>query len=94
MTDLMLRPWASGDQLEELLDADADPLWVSQGHAWHGADRAAPRWKRTLSRPSGDSGETGEGLPFRHGSGPRLGHERGEGPLRPAALDPGPGGLS
>lgn len=54
MTDLMLRPWASGDQLQVLLDADPDPLWVKQGHALHGADRVAPRWKRTVVATIGE----------------------------------------
>lgn len=35
---LTIRPWRAGDAVDALLDADADPLWVAQGHALHGPD--------------------------------------------------------
>ncbi|SDG31826.1 GNAT family N-acetyltransferase [Klenkia brasiliensis] len=43
-----VRPWQPGDDLDGLLGAGADPLWVAQGHALHGEDRDGDRWRRTL----------------------------------------------
>lgn len=49
----VLRPWAPGDDLDGLLDAVADPLFASQGHALHGPDRDADRWRRTTVAVAG-----------------------------------------
>lgn len=46
--------------LDTLLDADADSLWVAQGHRLHGADRAGDLWRRTLLAV-GDDGIVGAG---------------------------------
>lgn len=46
----LIRPYTDADQprIDALLDADADPLWVAQGHRLHGAVREGERWRRTL----------------------------------------------
>jgi acetyltransferase (GNAT) family protein len=45
-----IRPYTAADQpgVEDLLDADADPLWVAQGHRLHGEAGDGDRWRRTL----------------------------------------------
>jgi hypothetical protein len=45
-----IRPYVEDDQpgIEQLLDTDADRLWVGQGHRLHGAALTGERWRRTL----------------------------------------------
>ncbi|MEH3078757.1 MAG: GNAT family N-acetyltransferase [Quadrisphaera sp.] len=46
----VLRAWKPSDApaVADLLDPDADPLWVAQCHALHGPPRDGERWRRTL----------------------------------------------
>ncbi len=47
---MRLRPWTAADEapVTALLAPDSDPLWATQGHLMHGADRDGERWRRTL----------------------------------------------
>lgn len=48
--DVELRLFRAADagELDTLLGAEPDPLWVRQGHRLHGEAREQPRWRRTL----------------------------------------------
>lgn len=50
-----IRPFRAADTsaVANLVDADSDPLWVTQGHALHGEARNGDRWRRTLVVVSG-----------------------------------------
>jgi len=58
---MRIRDWQDGDEFDQLLDAQPDPLWVSQQHRFHGEPREGDRWRRTVVAVEDDGTIVGAG---------------------------------